>query len=50
MKDECCAWTCCNMARDPGSTRIWIGNFRLEGISRGDTEHSSYADETCWCD
>jgi hypothetical protein len=22
------------MASDLGSTRIWIGNFRLEGISR----------------
>jgi len=26
------------MAGDPESTRIWIGNFLLEGISRGDTE------------
>src|SRR6267143_491975 len=38
------------MAGDPGSTRIWIGNFLLEGISRGDTEHSSYASETWCCD
>jgi len=46
MKDECCAWTCCIMVGDPGSTRIWIGNVRLEGISRGDTEHSFYATGT----
>ena len=33
------------MAGYLGSTRIWTGNFRLEGISSGDAEHSSYASE-----
>jgi plasmid maintenance system killer protein len=35
LKDEYCVWTCCTMAGDLGGTRICIGNFRLEGISRG---------------
>src|SRR5712664_2457097 len=38
------------IARCRTATRIWIGNFLLDGISRGDTEHSSYASETWCCD
>jgi hypothetical protein len=34
------------MAGDVESTRIWIGNFRLEGIFRGTADYGSYASET----